>query len=65
MAMGLAISGAVASIAFGQTITPPPSPYVSPEVLPDRRVVFRIYAPKATSVSLRGDWMEDLTVVFL
>ena len=64
LAMGLAINGAAASIAVGQTITPPPS-LVSPEVLPDRRVVFRIYAPKASSVSLRGDWMEGLTVLFL
>ncbi|MBI1786902.1 MAG: esterase [Acidobacteria bacterium] len=31
---------------------------VSPEVLSDRRVTFRIYAPKASEVTLRGDWME-------
>ena len=31
---------------------------VSPEVLPDHRVTFRVYAPKATEVTLRGDWME-------
>jgi enterochelin esterase family protein len=31
---------------------------VSPEVMSDRRVVFRIYAPKASEVTLRGDWME-------
>ncbi|HEY8534861.1 MAG TPA: alpha/beta hydrolase-fold protein [Vicinamibacterales bacterium] len=31
---------------------------VSPEVLPDRRVVFRIYAPKASEVALWGDWMD-------
>ena len=31
---------------------------VSPEVLPDRRVAFRIYAPKASEVALRGDWMD-------
>ena len=29
----------------------------SPEVLPDKRVTFRIYAPKATEVSLSGDWV--------
>jgi para-nitrobenzyl esterase len=54
--------------------TPPPSPaaaapasqrrptpndtLVSTEVLPDRKVTFRIYAPKAAEVLLRGDWME-------
>jgi enterochelin esterase family protein len=31
---------------------------VSTEVAPDRKVTFRIYAPKASEVRLRGDWME-------
>jgi enterochelin esterase-like enzyme len=31
---------------------------VSPEVQSDKRVTFRIYAPKAAEVTLRGDWME-------
>ena len=31
---------------------------VSPEVLSGRRVAFRIYAPKASEVTLRGDWMD-------
>jgi len=34
---------------------------VSPEVLPDHRVTFRIRAPKASEVILRGDWMEGAT----
>ena len=34
---------------------PPPAP--SPEVQPDRKVTFRISAPKASEVTLRGDWM--------
>src|SRR5262245_46186562 len=39
--------------------TPTPNDsLVSPEVLSDRRVTFRIYAPKASEVTLRGDWME-------
>jgi enterochelin esterase-like enzyme len=29
---------------------------VSPEVLSDRKVTFRIYAPKATAVTVGGDW---------
>ncbi|MEX2140090.1 MAG: alpha/beta hydrolase-fold protein [Pirellulales bacterium] len=33
---------------------PPPSP----EVQPDAKVTFRVQAPKATEVTLRGDWME-------
>src|SRR5262249_2643769 len=39
--------------------TPTPNDtLVSTEVLSDRRVTFRIYAPKASEVTLRGDWME-------
>jgi hypothetical protein len=34
-----------------------PSPVVSPEVLPDHRVTFRIKAPKASDVTLTGDWL--------
>ena len=28
--------------------------FTSPEILPDRRIVFRLHAPDATSVTLRG-----------
>ncbi len=31
---------------------------VSTEIAPDRQVTFRIWAPKASEVTLRGDWME-------
>jgi para-nitrobenzyl esterase len=31
---------------------------VSTEVAPDRKVTFRIWAPQASEVRLRGDWME-------
>ena len=31
---------------------------ISPEVQSDRRVAFRILAPKASEIILRGDWME-------
>ena len=34
--------------------------FVSPQVLPDHRVTFRIQAIKASEVTLRGDWMEGL-----
>jgi enterochelin esterase family protein len=33
---------------------------VSPEIHPDRTVTFRVYAPKATDVTLTGDWMATL-----
>lgn len=35
-----------------------PAPPVSPEVHADRRVTFRIRAPKAAEVSFFGDWMK-------
>ena len=41
---------------------PPPPPHsdlVSVEVLPDNRVTFRIYAPKATEVLIEGDWIHQ------
>ncbi len=41
--------------AFGQT--PPPDGIVSPEIHADRTVTFRIRAPKATEVTIYGDWM--------
>lgn len=34
-----------------------PAPIVSPEVHSDRRVTFRIKAPKATEVTLTADWL--------
>jgi hypothetical protein len=41
----------------------PPGPVApqvtSPEVLPDNRVAIRIYAPKATAVTLSGDWVAQ------
>jgi len=60
-------SGVVLSLMFlaaAVSAQPPkkePTPndtLVSPEVLADRKVTFRIYAPKASEVTLRGDWME-------
>jgi enterochelin esterase family protein len=32
---------------------------VSPEVLSDHRVTFRLYAPEAKSVKVRGEWVSD------
>jgi enterochelin esterase-like enzyme len=49
------------STAFAQQPPRQPTPndtLVSPETHSDKRVTFRIYAPKATEVALRGDWME-------
>jgi enterochelin esterase-like enzyme len=49
----------LAGVALGQP-KKEPSPndrLVSPEVLPDKKVTFRIFAPKASDVTVRGDWM--------
>lgn len=35
----------------------PTKDLVSPEVLPDGRITFRLEAPKAQQVALRGDWL--------
>jgi enterochelin esterase family protein len=56
---------AAASAAPAQTPVAPAAPaaapvpdrVVSPEVHPDHTVTFRLYAPKATDVSLTGDWL--------
>jgi enterochelin esterase family protein len=45
-----------AALALAQT-PPPPDTLVSPEVHSDRRVTFRIRAPKASEVTFFGDWM--------
>jgi enterochelin esterase family protein len=55
----LCLSMAFASRAEAQAPPRQRAPaVVSPEVLADKRVTFRIQAPKATEVTLRGDWME-------
>lgn len=41
--------------AFAQT--PQPDGLVSPEVQPDKKVTFRVRAPKAAEVTLYADWM--------
>jgi enterochelin esterase-like enzyme len=41
---------------------PSPAPHsdlASPQVLSDHRVTFRIYAPKASEVSIEGDWITQ------
>src|SRR5262245_45583090 len=34
---------------------------VSPEIHPDKRVTFRLFAPKATEAGFFGDWMRPET----
>jgi enterochelin esterase-like enzyme len=64
----LALAGALAPPAAAQLPKRQPTPndrLVSPEVHPDKKVTFRIYAPQASSVTLRGDWMEGPAVARL
>lgn len=56
----LVLLGAAAFLGFTTDASPGPrtKPLVtSPEILPDRRVVFRVEAPRAADVGLWGDWM--------
>lgn len=52
--VGLAVSPAAAQPKKDPN---PAASLVSPEVHPDKKVTFRIFAPKASEVTLRGDWM--------
>jgi enterochelin esterase family protein len=36
--------------------TTPPSDLLSPEVHPDRRITFRLFAPRASEVTVAGEW---------
>jgi enterochelin esterase family protein len=56
---------AVISLAVGTGLQAQPVPsgsrpaIVSPEILPDNKVTFRVYAPDADEVYLSGDWMSN------
>src|SRR5215813_6806549 len=57
----LLLTSFVSFAALAQQPQRQPTPndtLVSTEALSDHRVTFRIYAPKASEVTLRGDWME-------
>lgn len=41
--------------------SPPASSVISPEVHADRRVTFRVFAPKSSEVAFFGDWMPPGT----
>jgi enterochelin esterase-like enzyme len=42
---------------------PKPPPVVSPQIQADRSVTFRIKAPQATKVEVRGQWAKDALVL--
>jgi enterochelin esterase-like enzyme len=56
----LLLAGTVLACAQPSQQPPQQAPNVtSPEVLPDHRLTFRIYAPKASSVTVTGDYVEQ------
>jgi enterochelin esterase family protein len=55
--MRLLILCSAAALCLAQPPRPPQETLVSPEVHADRRVTFRIRAPKASEVTMRGEWM--------
>jgi len=64
---GVAIGLFILASALAAPVTAQPAPrqptpndtLKSPEVLPDHRVIFRIYAPKASEVTISGDWITQ------
>ena len=59
-AMSLVLLATTFSLAQQPPRQPTPNDTLkSPEVLSDGRVVFRIYAPKASEVTLGGDWISQ------
>ncbi len=59
------------SLAYGQAPAPmppagarlPQGPHVvSPEILPDKRVTFRLLAPKASAVLVNGNWTNGTNI---
>lgn len=58
--MGVSVAGALAQAPAGRGgAAPPPDTLLSPEVQPDRTVTFRLRAPKASEVTVTGEWMLD------
>ena len=69
-AVTLLLAVCVAASALGQTPAPAPTPastrpapIVSPEVNTDRSVTFRLRAPNAKQVTVRGQWAKDPLVL--
>jgi enterochelin esterase family protein len=63
LALLAALAAVPATVAQPPKREPTPNDtLVSPEVGQDKTITFRIYAPKASEVTLRGDWMEGPAV---
>lgn len=63
---GMAFAQAPAPVqapAEGQRAGAPQGPrVVSPEILPDKKVTFRLLAPKAGTVVLNGNWEQGTNI---
>lgn len=58
----LILAAAISPLAMAQFRPRQPTPndtVKSPEVSPDHRVTFRIYAPKASEITVGGDWIAQ------
>jgi enterochelin esterase family protein len=62
LSVGIVLAGSIVALIASRRVDaqqpPQRPPVVSPEVSADGKVTFRIVAPKATEVTLRGDWMS-------
>ena len=67
----ISVSLFTASLALGQQQQTAPTPtaaaartpkVVSPEILPDKKVTFRLFAPKAGAVVLNGNWNSGANI---
>jgi enterochelin esterase-like enzyme len=62
-ALSVLLLFASAALAQTQASKPPPAaqaPLVSPQIFPDHRVTFRLRAPKASEVTIAGDfWLQQ------
>ncbi len=59
VALGTLLLACAAAPALAQPPRREPTPndrLVSPEILSDHKVMFRVYAPKASAVTVGGDW---------
>jgi enterochelin esterase family protein len=59
MGLILLLTGAARAQGLPQRAPTPNDTLKSPEILSDKRVVFRIYAPKASEVTIGGDWISQ------
>jgi len=55
----LVTCGVISAQQLAQRQPTPNDTLKSPEVLSDGRVVFRVYAPKASEVTVGGDWISQ------